>query len=106
MTLLEIKKFVEGQIKWYKEQIDWDNRMIEYANKDIKRIRKEDKRVVEYVWSKGVITKEDYMFYTDDFESLDMENAKKERARYYARRKKDMLNLRHYEIELKKYTNV
>ena len=80
--------------------------MLEYANKDIKRIREEDKRVVEYAWSRGVVTEYEYVLFVKGFESVDMKNAKKERARYYARRKKDMLNLKHYEIELKKYADV
>lgn len=106
MTREDMKKFVEGQVKWYKEQIDWDNKMLEYANKDIKRIREEDKRVVEYAWSRGVVTKYEYVLFVKDFESVDMKKAKKERARYYVRRKKDIINLKHYEIELKKYANV
>ena len=106
MTREDMKKYVEGQVKWYKEQIDWDNKMLEYANKDIKRIREEDKRVVEYVWSKGVVTKDEYVLFIKGFESVDMEKAKKERARYYARRKKDTINLKHYEIELKRYADI
>ena len=99
MTVLEMKKYVEGQIKWYKEEIDWYNKMLEYANNDIKRIREEDRKLVEYVWSKGVIRKYDYTVFTKDFESVDMKKAKKERARYYARRKKDIINLKHYEMD-------
>lgn len=80
--------------------IESSDKEIKWLNKRIAEQRKEDRELVEYVWSKGVVTKHDMEVFTKDFKSSEMKELLKMRDREYAWRDKQRKAVKRYSAAL------
>lgn len=96
------KEWYEKQVAWYKEQIEWENKHIAWLTRDIEDGRKRDREMVEWVWSKGVLTEWQMKTYGDPkkYESADTHERVLMRRRAYRSRKYNMKKLAEYEAKL------
>ena len=104
MTREEIREVYEGMVESYKRWIEHDADEIKWANDMLKITREDDKRLVEYIWSKGVLTEWEMERYTKAFTGTETKYYLKERARYYRERARDRARLRKAEEMLKIYS--
>lgn len=58
-------EYYKGQIEWDKRQLEWERKDLEWNNREIASERAKDRELVEYVWSKGVLTMIDFKIYGD-----------------------------------------
>lgn len=96
------KEFYKEQVEWYKKQIEWDNKQIAWITKEIEDGRKRDREMVEWVWSKGVLTEWQMRAYGNPkkYESADTHERILARRRAYRSRKHNMAKLTEYRVKL------
>ena len=96
MTISDIKKFYEEEIKWHKDQIEWCGEQIEWYGNWLKRSRKEDREFIEWVFQNPNYSDEEKATYTN-YKSRETEENEKYRRQYYTRRKKHVQDVAKYE---------
>ena len=99
----DYKEFCIRQIEWYKKQNEFEQKQIGWINEDIKRERARLKEMVEYIWSKGVLTEMDYRMVQKGYETVDLKRYKNQRARYYRNIKSNNKRIAEYEARLAKH---
>lgn len=92
------KKALEQTYK----SLDFDNRQIEWHNKYIKECRQKDRELVEWVWSKGVVTENQMKWFNKDYKSVDTIYHLRQRNYYYRSRKKNKERIEYYKKQLNK----
>lgn len=87
------------QIEWNKKVIGWCNREIEYLTRELERSRKDDRELVEWVWSKGVVTEWEIRTYGNGskYQSTETHKNLLARRREYLKRKKANKEIARYE---------
>lgn len=90
------KEFYEGQIEFAKKMIGFAERSLEFNKRQLSRERKSDKELVEYVWSKGVVTKFEMETYTKDYKGTETKKLEKDS-------KRERKNIRKYKAQIEKY---
>lgn len=96
MTNKEIRNWYEHQIEWYNKVIGWCNRNIEYLTRQLERNRKDDREMVEWVWSKGVVTEWEIKTYGSKYQSAETHKNLLARRREYLERKKAYRKIAEY----------
>lgn len=86
--MLDYNEFAKKQVEWYKGQIEWYDKQIAWETRDLEQSRQEDRKLVEYIWSKGPLTKVDMLIWgSKKYESGETRKIKNQRARSYRQRK-------------------
>lgn len=99
--MADFKEFYEKQIEYYKHNVEWCTEQIAWETSMLEKYRKTDRELVEYVWSKGVVTKVEASIFHKGYQSEDTKQALKFRRKYYLWRKKSVKTLAEYEKKLK-----
>lgn len=87
MGTIELKRLI---LDTWENCIDSDNKSIAFANEMLKSQRERDRELVEWVWSKGVLTKLDMEVFTKDFKSSETKYWEKDRRHWYRERAKNI----------------
>jgi hypothetical protein len=95
----DFKEYYEGQVEFYQRQLEWVTTMLGYCARQTERELQKSKELVEYVWSKGPVTKRDMELFSKDFRTEEWKQADKERRCYYRQR-------RTYKERLANYTKL
>lgn len=96
MKNFDERKFYEGQIEFYKRMIGYAENSLEFNKRQLKRGRKHDRELVEYVWSRGVVTEWEMRLFHKNYKSEEVKKLEKE-ARYERKR------IRKYRKDIEKY---
>lgn len=100
MAALNYKEFYEKEIEFANKMIGYDERHLEFIKGQLKRERKADKELVEYVWSKGVVTKFEMEIYTKEFKGTETEKLEKEARQTRKAIRKYKSRISEYEAKL------
>lgn len=96
MTSETMRNFYNTMIRHYTHNIEFCSGQIEWYTGQIQRSRAKDKEMVEWVWSKGVLTSFEARIYTKDYQSTETKKLIKERAKHYRDRKQSERRLAEY----------
>lgn len=102
MTRDERIDLYRRMIEMSEEAIAFDSDHIMTLNEIIADCRREDRRLVEYVWSKGVVTADEMRLFNKGFMSRETKDWIKCRRRAYKCRSRSRKSLEYWTKELKR----
>ena len=101
MKAFDNRKFYEDQIEFAKKMIGFGERSLERIKVQMKRERTAGKDLVEYVYSKGPLTRIEFEIYGgENFKTVELEKLEKEARRERKSIRKYKAQVARYEAKL------
>lgn len=104
MTMNEIRESYKRFIQYELDNIKWYEKEIKYISEQIKESKASDKELVEYVWSKGPLTKWDMDHYNEKYVSFTTKKLLSDRSKCYYRIKRAKQSIARDEKLVEKYS--